>query len=980
MRAVLLVVIGGLLGAGAPGAVLAAPASSTPSLHERIIARYDGTIEADPVVEMRIDRALIAEAQASHDTNPEDIARLKMLLGLALTHAQRPIEAVREMDAGVLILEQAGEGNTALALEIMMNAAAFVGDAGDRDASAQRLKRVLDLTIAKFGPDSSEAGFTYGFIGYNALQQGRLADAIEAMQKGLARMRADPASKIAVAANYETYAHMLGTSGRTADYLAAARVAVHIAQTTLDPGQRGVGLTLVDLAIALHASGRYTEAEAIARQALAIDLKYRGRNNGDTAAALVRVAEAIAEQGHSVEAETLMLEAAGILVDLKSTAQPKEPARVLIRAAALARLRGDRTAARERLSRATAVLGEPTKGDELIRFLSAIEQARGLLVDKDYAKALSVIDAGLANARELAPTSTRRIEGEMLRALILARMERTAEAIEYATPVFAAMENHLLDTTVGAGEGMALAPVYAHAFSEFASIALTAGKTDKAFRAIQLANLSELAITYTAVAARAAVDDPALASLIRKLQDEAVQRDRLDHERSFALGRSAAEVTRLDAAIAQHDQLMTALSKTLDARVPQYRAIARPVPVALDRVVNSLPANTAVLAPILLDDSVVSVAITAKGLSWGSTAKSSATIASAVGAIRGAVEPGAEADGFPVGQAALLYAALLPDPIVSQIGRHADLLFFGGSVLSRIPLAVLVSGRPGRAIVKGSALRSVRWLVRDHSVETIGSFPGLVARLHAAPTNVAGASAGLGSERRSPTSAGFAGIGAPVLAAADVAQPAARARLRGAVGTLDLKTLPSLPGAATELRSLREKLHRPANLMLVGADASERRVRTSDLMPYGIIAFATHGVLAGEEGVSEPALVFTPPQQASEDDDGLLTASEASRLRLDADWVILSNCDSAGAGDQGAAPYSGLARAFFQAGARALLVSMWPVRDDAAARLTVATVDQRANLSHAHALRAAELATLADQSVRDGGHPAIWAPFVVIDR
>ena len=80
--------------------------------------------------------------------------------------------------------------------------------------------------------------------------------------------------------------------------------------------------------------------------------------------------------------------------------------------------------------------------------------------------------------------------------------------------------------------------------------------------------------------------------------------------------------------------------------------------------------------------------------------------------------------------------------------------------------------------------------------------------------------------------------------------------------------------------------------------------------------------------------MLTPPDTASEEDDGLLTASEVAQLKLDADWVLLSACNTASAGKLGGDALSGLARAFFYAGSRALLVSHWYVSSDAALKLT----------------------------------------------
>ena len=136
----------------------------------------------------------------------------------------------------------------------------------------------------------------------------------------------------------------------------------------------------------------------------------------------------------------------------------------------------------------------------------------------------------------------------------------------------------------------------------------------------------------------------------------------------------------------------------------------------------------------------------------------------------------------------------------------------------------------------------------------------------------------------------------------------------------------------------------PASLratQMTGAQATETNLRKARLDNAQIIALATCGLMAGEvAGAAEPGLVFTPPATPSEADEGLLTASEVAALKLNADWVILSACNTAaGDGSQGAPGLSGLARVFFYAGARNLLASHWPVRDDVAARMTVRTIE-----------------------------------------
>jgi CHAT domain-containing protein len=135
------------------------------------------------------------------------------------------------------------------------------------------------------------------------------------------------------------------------------------------------------------------------------------------------------------------------------------------------------------------------------------------------------------------------------------------------------------------------------------------------------------------------------------------------------------------------------------------------------------------------------------------------------------------------------------------------------------------------------------------------------------------------------------------------------------------------------------------------------------------------------KGLGEPALALSLPAQSSETEDGLLTASEVAQLKLDADWVVLSACNTAAGDRPGAEALSGLARAFFYAGARALLVSHWAVSSSAATRLaidTFAALSVENGIGRAEALRRAMLAYLQDDSDPRNAYPAYWGPFSII--
>jgi len=196
-----------------------------------------------------------------------------------------------------------------------------------------------------------------------------------------------------------------------------------------------------------------------------------------------------------------------------------------------------------------------------------------------------------------------------------------------------------------------------------------------------------------------------------------------------------------------------------------------------------------------------------------------------------------------------------------------------------------------------------------------------------------------------------------------------------------LRKLQRLPETAQELRAIAKTLNAPSDALHLGVAATETSVKASDLSRYRTIVFATHGLMAGEfKGVAEPGLVLTPPAQASDADDGLLAASEISQLKLNAEWVILSACNTAAAdGTPGAEGLSGLAKAFFYAGARSLLVSHWAVASDATVGITTRMFEEAVKgVGKAEALRRAMCALRATPGKPHYAHPAFWAPFVVV--
>ncbi|MEZ5692470.1 MAG: CHAT domain-containing protein [Altererythrobacter sp.] len=343
-----------------------------------------------------------------------------------------------------------------------------------------------------------------------------------------------------------------------------------------------------------------------------------------------------------------------------------------------------------------------------------------------------------------------------------------------------------------------------------------------------------------------------------------------------------------------------------------------------------------------------------------------------------------------------LYAEVVA-PARGILANTEHLFVVGAGSLSKLPFSMLVSDPPKEGAVGPDALRETSWLADDYALVQLPSVQSLAL---------------LREQRQRDASTGdrvpFMGFGDPVLTGAPWDR--GQRRIRGSSGTGELRfdrafattggtrslanpetlrAMARLPGTAVELTALWRAFGEPEGALWLAEDATEREVKETKLSA-DIIIFSTHGLLAGDvDGNAEPGLVLTPPISASELDDGLLASSEIAGLQIDADWVILSACDTAGGdGRDQAAGLSGIAQAFFQAGAGSLLASHWPVRDDVTPQLVLRTVEllqSGADMSRAQAfqraMREVRNDDRADHRDKGGGswaHPSAWAPFVLI--
>lgn len=218
------------------------------------------------------------------------------------------------------------------------------------------------------------------------------------------------------------------------------------------------------------------------------------------------------------------------------------------------------------------------------------------------------------------------------------------------------------------------------------------------------------------------------------------------------------------------------------------------------------------------------------------------------------------------------------------------------------------------------------------------------------------------------------------------------------VSSAELALLPRLPDTKEEIQDIGKALSAdPAQDIFLNKDASVSKVLEMDLSDRKVVMFATHGLVPGElDGLTQPALALSAPDVTGEGKgDGLLTMEQILTMKLNADWVVLSACNTASGEGAGAEAVSGLGRAFFYAGARALLVSNWPV-DSEASRVLMTNMFKRQQemqgKNKSEYLQASivnMIESMSPAEAKDGkdskakakytyAHPLFWAPFVLV--
>ncbi len=538
----------------------------------------------------------------------------------------------------------------------------------------------------------------------------------------------------------------------------------------------------------------------------------------------------------------------------------------------------------------------------------------------------------------------------------------------------------------------------------------------EAFEAAQWAMASDAADALARVSARFAQGDDALGRLAEERETLIERRDRLEREleRLYASDDAAglADRTRTRTVWEATVERLQAVDTDIDARFPAYSELTSPRALSVAETQALLGPDEGLLLVLVNPEATYVWGISRERVEWaraddlGDTAMTAAVnrlraSLTSAGAVRGdqAVDPllfaGPQATLFDRATAHRLYTELV-QPVESAFVGKKTLLSVVTGALTALPLSVLTTAAPTGSDTAPEALAATPWLIDRYALATLPAVSSLEALRCHLVNDPALRSPGCPQRRGTVTprtNAGgtrlqLAAFGAPLLTGEPVNAT------RGAPAADDvmgdgrladvgkLRALPALPGSKLELETLKTRY--PDALVRIGPEATEHAVRADDadaLSQARFVVFSTHGLMAGS-AAAEPGLVMTPPDQATEADDGYLGASEAAQLRLNAEFVVLSACNTAASdGRPGGEGLSGLARAFFYAGARSVMVSHWEVSDAATTTLITsafADLDSRRPGDPGVRALALQAGIRAVRAERRWAHPAYWAAFTLV--
>jgi len=782
---------------------------------------------------------------------------------------------------------------------------------------------------------------------------------------------------------------------------------------------QAVDTTILNQARVKARQGRLAEAEVDARRALLSRLKDTGKYNPVTPRFVMGLAGVLVDQGRYSEAEQL----GRVALEINKTVGVPDDSQSTV----------------QLLSSLAGILNLQRKNAEANDMFARIDKAvanwdpqRRQVIELNPARILALygsgqLDAGIAAAEQLVKKQIGRVgenhfdaasaRGTLAVGLMLAR--RDADAIrefKAAIPIMMANANENADdenTTVVAARSQRLQAIVESYLLLLARAEGTGGAVgEETFSLADAIRGRSVQQALAASSARAAAKDPALAELVRKEQDLTKQVNAQLGTLNNVVAIPSAD--RDEKGAQQIQASITALRGERDKarqeikqKFPVYADLVSPKPPSVAEIRATLSDNEAMLSFYFGQNGSFVWAVPKTGpVAFAAVKAGIGDIETKIRKLREALEPQAamisDIPPFDLKLGYELYELLLK-PVESGWKPAKNLIVVTNGALGLLPLSLLPTA-PAEVAADEDPLfigyRKVPWLARTHAVSTVPSAAALRTLRQLPPGKPGrGDLVAFGDPYFNKDQQAEAESADGKVQVADVGGNVTRGvplkrrsspKLEG-VDSAELGLLPRLPDTADELKSIALALQAdPSKVLFLGKSATESAVKTMNLSGFRIIAFATHGLVPGElNGLTQPALALSSPAVTGDSGDGLLTMEEILGLKLDADWVILSACNTGAGAGAGAEAASGLGRAFFYAGTRALLVTNWSVHSQSARQLVTDLFKRQADdpkLSRSEALRQAMMALVDGPGYLNSegktdfayAHPLFWAPYSII--
>jgi CHAT domain-containing protein/Tfp pilus assembly protein PilF len=864
---------------------------------------------------------------------------------------------------------------------------------GRLQLAEERFLEALGLQEKRHGRDSLYLTATLNNLGELRRLQGRLQEAEQLARRTLViREKALGPDHADVAASLNNLALVFTREGRAPEAEGLLVRALAIQEKVFGPDHPNVAIALNNLADAKAHAGRKKEAEGLFRRSLAVRERSLGANHLDVAVSLDNLVALIGDDEHFGEAEGFARRSLTIREDALGKLHPLV-ANSLNNLAVVLDNTGRAKDAEPLLKRALEIR------------LSSLGE-----VHPDVAHSFNNLGAHYLDAKDW-----QQAYDAFVRASAILTGRGTGEAGEGQTTDLKAY---------GATNPFPGSIVAAYQLAETSDSRKAAALRSRAFEAAQWTGDEQAAKAIAGMSARIAAGSGDLSARVRARQDlgeEALAVDRLlisvMSQPNAARNPQTEQALRAKASDIANQ--IRELDRSIAAQFPDYAGLVTKAPISIEEAQKRLNPNEALLlfattsrftfvwtvtradirwhaTPIGAKQLAETVNILRCGLDWEAWMETAYACAEKLG--RDRAPAASDPLPFDLERAFGLYQALL-GPVAKDI-EGKELILVPSGPLATLPFQVLLTEKQAPAAGRPD-LAAAPWLVKRFATTVLPSVSSLKALRQVA--------------QRSKAPKPFVGFGNPLLGgnaqSAFDADRAAQARLRQSCGTSaeprtgqpaqrgrrsvvalsggaadieQLKHLAPLPETAIELCLVANSFAPSKGDVYLGKEASEATIKSlsesGHLEQYRMLHFATHGALAGQvRGSIEPGLVLTPPAAATPADDGYLSSSEISGLKLNADWVVLSACNTAGSEASNSEAFSGLARAFFYAGTRALLVSHWPVNSDAAVGITTGATGAMAShpgIGPAEALRR----SISALAARGGehAHPSVWAPFVLV--